>query len=320
MTERAFSGRRRGLLAACLGAAALAACGRPTHAARIGLALGSGGARGLAHLPMLETFDELGIRPHRLAGTSIGAVFAALHAAGLGGAEIRRRIAPLIPEAGNGRDEGLDLLGPLRLLEILQPTLAGGGLLSGDAPMRFIADILPARRFGELQIPLRLVAADLATGQPVVMHDGDLLEAIRASIAVPGLFPPVQRRGRHLVDGGVANPLPYDLLQPSCDAVVAVDVSSDGFDDADGEGPSFAGVLLRSVQAASRNLIAEKLACNPPDLYIHPNIRNVRLLEFYKAERIFAEAEPARRKLKRGLARLTGQRFPGCSLSAAAGG
>jgi NTE family protein len=110
------------------------------------------------------------------------------------------------------------------------------------------------------------------------------------------VFRPVEYGKRQLVDGGVANPLPYDLLFETCDLVIAIDVSGDRKNDNDAE-LSFLGVLFHSFHTMSHNLLAEKLKQRRPDIYIRPEIEDVRVLEFYKAEQIFRQARPAQRQL-----------------------
>jgi NTE family protein len=128
------------------------------------------------------------------------------------------------------------------------------------------------------------------------------------------VFPPVRLNGRELVDGGVADPLPFDLLTRDCDLIVAIDVSGDR-KPVDGEELSFLGVLFHSFQIMSRNILAEKLRAQRPEIYIRPEIDNVRVLEFYKAKQVFADAAPAGRELARALTKLLRQRQmrTGCS-------
>jgi NTE family protein len=150
-----------------------------------------------------------------------------------------------------------------------------------------------------------------------VLDSGELLPALQASMALPGVFPPVKLNGRELVDGGVADPLPYDLLTHNCDLVIAIDVSGDR-KPVDGEDLSFLGVLFQSFQIMSRNILAEKFRKRQPDIYIRPVIDNVRVLEFYKAKQVFADAMPARMELTRSLTKLRRRSAsrPGCNRTA----
>jgi len=302
------------LLAAGTVALACSGCGRRPGKPRIGLALGGGGAKGLAHIQVLEALDELGIRPHRIAGTSIGSIIGALYAAGMTGTEIRAQVEQFFVDEKLAKEKLFVLPKSLRWLDFIDPALAAGGLLSSDDFIAFLGDTIPVRRFRDLQIPLQVVAAELQTGRMVVLESGDLLPALQASMAVPGVFPPVTLKGRKLVDGGVANPLPFDLLMPECDIVIAVDVSGNRELD-EGEEPSFVGVLLQSFHTMSNNLIAEKLRYRQPQVYVRPDISNVRVLEFYKARQVFEQSLPAKqlfvRDLKKALRRYNGT--PGCS-------
>jgi NTE family protein len=294
----------------------LAACGEGPRGRtlRIGLALGGGGAKGLAHILMLEALDELGIRPYRIAGTSIGAIIGALYAAGKPGAEIRALVEQFLISDEDVSKQWLRLPRSLRWLDFLDPSGQQGGLLDSDDFIRYLGETIAVRRFKDLRIPLRVMAADLWSGQPVVLDSGELLPALQASMALPGVFPPVKLNGRELVDGGVADPLPYDLLTRDCDIVIAIDVSGDR-KPVDGEELSFLGVLFHSFQIMSHNILAEKFKKRRPEIYIRPDIDNVRVLEFYKAKQVFADALPARMELTRSLTKLLRRSTsrPGCN-------
>lgn len=294
----------------------LLSCGKLEPSPRIGLALGGGGAKGLAHIVMLEAFDELGIRPRHIAGTSIGAVIGALYAAGLSGNKIRALVEQfLITREPGANTFKFRLPQSLRWLDFLDPSISPGGLLDSSDFMAFLGETLQVQRFRELHIPLQVVAADVWSGEPVVLDSGPLLPALQASMALPGLFPPVMLNGQELVDGGVADPLPYDLLMDSCDIVVAIDVSGDTNHDSE-DNLSFMGVLMHSFHTMTRNILLEKLKRQQPQIYIKPDIRDVRVLEFYKAEEIFSQALPAKAQLIKALnkARRGFIRGAGCSL------
>ncbi len=280
----------------------LAGCERLRARLRIGLALGGGGAKGLAHIPMLEVLDELGIRPRRIAGTSIGAIAGALYAAGLSAAQIRSLVEQFLVTKESSAKALIPLPRSLRWLDFLDPSLSAGGLLDSADFIAFLGEALPVRRFRDLAIPLQVVAADLWTGQQVVLESGEILPALQASMAVPGVFPPVDLAGRQLVDGGIVNPLPYDLLLDDCDLVIAIDVSG-SYDHKDDDKLSFIGVLFHSFNLMTQNLIAERLKHSQPQIYIKPDITDVRVLEFYKAEQVFEQAQPAKRRLHKALKR-----------------
>jgi NTE family protein len=284
-------------------AAAVAACsacvgrlGEP----RIGLALGGGGAKGLAHILMLETLDELGIRPHIIAGTSIGAIIGAMYAAGLSGKEIRALIEQFFVDQSEAERSMFALPKSLRWLDFIDPAFASGGLLNSSDFIAWLGEVLPVTNFRGLEIPLTVITAELLTGREVIMKSGALLPALQASMAVPGVFPPVEVQGHSLVDGGVANPLPYDRVQEDADIVIAIDVSGSR-ELEDGETLSSMGVLMQSFSAMSRNILIEKLKRQRPTVYIKPDIRNVKILEFYKAREVFEQARPAQQQLVKEL-------------------
>jgi NTE family protein len=282
---------------------------------RIGVALGGGGAKGLAHIPLLETLDELEIQPHAVAGTSIGAIVGALYAAGLSGSEIRGLIEQFLIKQDSSDRPFITVPRSLRWLDFIDPELASGVLLDSSDFIAFIGETIPARTFSDLAVNLKVTATELWSGEPVVIESGRLLPALQASIAVPGVFAPVELRGRHLIDGGVTNPLPYDLLLDDCDIVIAIDVSGDPRIDGE-QHPSFLEVLFHSFHTMSANILVEKLKQRQPDIYIRPEITGVRILEFYKAEQILAQAQPAKRSLKKALNRklLKFEIRPGCTV------
>ncbi len=271
---------------------------------KIGLALGGGGARGLAHIQVLETLDELGIRPHRIAGTSIGAVMGALYASGLSGKEIRNVIREWQtprPEKTHGILDRRDLR---RWAALLDPTFDRSGLFKGEKIIRFLSDHINCTTFEGLQLPLAVTAADYGDASEVVFKSGDLLSAVRASMAIPGVFTPVERDGHLLLDGGVVNPLPYNLLQDECDLVIAVDVGGVRHVE-EKHRPPFFDTIISGFEIMEAALIRNRLQSNPPDIYLKPDIRNVGLLEFHKAEQIFRQSESIKDELRQKLRVLT---------------
>jgi NTE family protein len=117
---------------------------------------------------------------------------------------------------------------------------------------------------------------------------------------VPGVFPPVEIEGRLLVDGGMVNPIPYDLLPQDCDITIAVDVAGRRTSSSD-EIPSMVDLVFNAFQIAARSIVQEKLSRVKPDIYVEPDIEDIRLLEFYKAAQVFRQAQAAKEKFKREL-------------------
>jgi NTE family protein len=180
---------------------------------RTGLALSGGGARGLAHIGVLKVLAREGIPVDCLAGTSMGGVIAAACAAGMSAAEIERQ-ALLMARWRN-------------LLSLADLGLPRRGLFKGDRLLAYFERHLGQRTFADLTTPLALVAVDLNTGQEIILREGPVALAVRATVALPGLLAPVEMEGRRLADGGLLNNLPADVVrQMGAELVIAVDVSA----------------------------------------------------------------------------------------------
>lgn len=259
-------------------------------APRIGLALGGGGARGLAHIPVLEAFDDLGIKPHKIAGTSIGSIFGAAYAGGRSGEDLRR-IALNIFADSNSVLARLWQLRPKKIKDVFK-----AGPVQFD-PLRvlevFVAEHLPGS-FEELDIPLRILAADFFGCTEVDFETGPLLPAIAASIAIPAVFRPVRHQDRFLIDGGVVNPLPFDGLRQHCDYVVAVDVVGAPVPRSNPAEISLLDSLFGSSQILMQTITSQKIKLDQPDILIRPQHDSIRVLDFLKAEKILDNAEPLR--------------------------
>ncbi|MDA1072999.1 MAG: patatin-like phospholipase family protein [Proteobacteria bacterium] len=267
---------------------------------RIGLALGGGGARGLAHIVMLEAFDELGVRPHLLAGTSVGAIVAAAYASGQSGRDIRARFARMLLAPGDSFWQTLGRRDLRRWFGVAQFNLGRGALMKGDSLRQLLLEEQVAADFASLVIPLKLVAADYWNWGQVVLDRGDLPLAVQASVAVPGIFQPVPLGGRVLVDGGAVNPVPYDLWDDETDIRIGIDVLGQR-----GAGrnavPGLFEAVFNTVQIMENSILSAKLRHDPPDLLIRPQIEGVRMFEFYKADAIYRSAGRAKDQLKRQL-------------------
>ena len=182
-------------------------------AMKIGLALGGGGVRGLAHIPILETLDDFGIKPSIIAGTSMGAIIGALYASGMSGKEIRERISRhLILKDDTWRDIIAKKSDLLKLVTAFSAEFPRGGFINTQGFFEYLFSEIKKRTFEELEVPLLVIAADYWTAEEIVFETDALLPALQASMAVPGVFAPVSIGGRVLVDGGVVNLVPYDHL------------------------------------------------------------------------------------------------------------
>jgi NTE family protein len=266
---------------------------------RIGLALGGGGARGLAHIPMLEVFDELGVTPSAIAGTSMGAIVGAAYASGLAGRDIREAMMALLADRRSLMGKLMDARAG-RLADLF----SGFGnpvLVDAEALCELFLPDAVGQSFADCRIPLTVIATDFFAREEVAFTSGALRPAVAASMAIPGLVRPVIIEGRTLVDGGAVNPLPVDRL-PACDLVVAVDVTG---------GPSTQGravlpgpwdALFGTLQILQGRIVEDKLARHAPDILVRPRVDLFKALDFFQASVIFRLAEPAKAELKRRLA------------------
>jgi NTE family protein len=265
------------------------------------LALGAGGARGLAHIAIIEALDEMGVTPAAIAGVSIGAVIGAGYAAGLSGRAMRRHIIALAHDRG---EVWRRVMGA-RAAAWSQILGTGFGNPFVADPLKFydafLGELLPAR-FADLKIPLTVIATDLHAREALVLREGPLKGAVAASMAIPGLVQPLEVEGRVLVDGGVTDPLPFGCLRGSADVILAVDVSG-GADERNGV-PDPWESLFAAIGVMGHTIVAHKLREGAPDLVLRPNIGIFRMLDFFQASAILRAAEPIKAEVKETLGAL----------------
>ncbi len=251
---------------------------------RVGLALSSGGARGAAHVGVLKVLAAHEIRPDVIAGSSMGAQVGGLFACGL----------PLNEMESLWRSSSFR-----QVFRTLLPTIPWSGWSSGSGITRLLRKLIGDPQIQELSVQFAAVATDLQSGQPVPITSGSLVEAIRASISVPGLFNPVWIDNHLLIDGGVSNPAPVDIArQLGADLVIGVDVLVDPAEvefsgipyiearardlaRAEGPGspsgngrkfhPSVFAVLFQMSTVFQKRLADLQLSTNPPDILIRPD-------------------------------------------------
>ena len=244
----------------------------------LGIALGGGGARGVAHIAFLKVLDELGIRPGMITGTSIGALIGALYASGMKAESIEERF------------RSIKFIDRIRLIDLYW----GGkeGLIKGRRIHSLLDELTGGRTFGQLEIPLKVVATDFWNSSEVVIGEGPVSDAVRASISIAGVFEPFVIGRKVLIDGGSSNPLPYDILPHSCSIRAAIDVTGVKVPCDDGvELPNIAECMIASFQVLQTSLIESKLRNSKPDLYIKPQLENIGTLDFSKADEILSATE-----------------------------
>lgn len=181
-----------------------------TESRSVSLVLGSGGARGLAHIGAIRALEERGFRIESIAGSSMGALVGGMHAAG--------RL--------DDYSEWVSRLEQPDVFKLVDWTLSGGGLIRGDRIIKRLKDMVGDARIEDLPIDFTAVAVDIEQGREIWLSRGSLFDAIRGSIAIPGLFTPHRYQGRLLVDGGILNPVPVaPTMRSLCDLTVVVNVN-----------------------------------------------------------------------------------------------
>ncbi len=279
---------------------------------KIGLALGSGVARGWAHIGVLQALEQNGIVPDIICGTSIGAL--------VGGAYLANHLQTLADWAMS--------LNRMRLVRYLDVQFGGGGLIAGRRLTALLQENLQGIAIESLKKPFVAVTTELSTGHEYWVQKGSLVDALRASYALPGVFAPVQIDSRWLVDGALVNPVPVSVCRAlGARLVIAVNLNADVFGKSrvsgakpgdkgtsyaeepglealtgrpgnivmrqlfghDKSGPSMFSVMVGSLNIIQDRLSRSRLAGDPPDVVVAPRLGNIGLLEFHRAEEAIAE-------------------------------
>ncbi|MEE9368174.1 MAG: patatin-like phospholipase family protein [Pontiella sp.] len=272
---------------------------------KIGLALGGGGAKGFAHIPILEVFDELGVKPYCITGTSIGSIMGALYASGHSANDIAEMIRQLILPRGASLKDIIRGKEFFRVLDLIDPhfSLKPQGLLKGEKFLDFLYKQMKVTTFEELRIPFKAVATDFWRNEQVVFESGDILPAVRASMAIPYIFTPVNMDGRVLVDGGLVNNVPHDLLDDQCDIRIAVDIMGEQSTPKT-KIPTPMDAVFHSYEVMQGSIANAKLEAHPVDIYMCPPLMNIDVLDFHKADDIYEQGLKIKDDFKRKLEHL----------------
>jgi NTE family protein len=267
---------------------------------RVAVALGGGGARGLAHIAALEALDELGVRPVAIAGTSMGAIVGAAYAAGASGKELRAYALSRLRDRAQVMARVLQArVG--RIADLFSRGFGNPVLIDGEKLLDlFWPEIVPDD-IEDLPIPFQAVATDYFARCEHHFDAGPLVTAVAASMAIPGLVRPVLAGGRVYVDGGAVNPLPFERLGDDGAIVVAVDVTGGPTTEVR-VAPEPFEAMLGASQIMQGAIVAEKLKARAPDVLVRPAVDAFRGLDFFKTKAILLAAEPAKEQLKRDLA------------------
>ena len=265
---------------------------------KIGLALGGGAAKGLAHIGVLDVLTKEAIPIDMIAGTSAGAAIGAIYAQGKDFGEIKKMAIDLDRK---------------RLASLVDLALPKTGFIGGKRITRLLQSIIGGDiEFSDLKIPLACVATDVATGEEVVIKQGSVLEAVRASISIPAIFTVVKWKGRYLVDGGLVNPVPVSALKEmGADFIIAVNVISDistrvhpGKKGREGfKKPNIFSVIMQAIYISTYSLARSCL--EDADIVIQPQVAHIGFGDLHRAQECILQGELAAQgsilEIKRGL-------------------
>jgi NTE family protein len=315
-------------------------------APRVGLALGSGSARGWAHLGVLHALEERGIRPQVVTGASVGALVGAAYASGQSGA----------------LEQWVRTLTRVDVWRLLDTTFRGGGVMRGNRLMQAIRDQIEDRPIEQLPVAFGAVAADLDTGEEIWLRTGSMLAAVRASSGMPGLFTPMRHQDRWMIDGGVVNPVPVTLCRAlGAEYVIAVNLNVqvsgrwassrrrtaapeakpqedeaasaeagwalkdkwtdlmgglvDSLRPSSSNEPGLFDVIAGSVHIMQDHIARSRMAGDPPNLAVVPELGHFQLMDFHRAAEAIeagrAAVEAVAAQLEPLIERLPGGHRPG---------
>lgn len=245
---------------------------------KVGLALGAGSARGLAHIGVLKVLEKHNIKVDYIAGTSIGALVGSLYAVGIP-ANMLEKLAHNLSTSS-----WVDL------------TIPRKGLVSGERVQEVIRLLTKGCTFEECRIPLKVVATDIENGEKVIIDTGPIYKGVRASISIPGIFTPVEYLNKLLVDGAVTDRIPSSIVREmGADIVIAVDVNT--FKPAINVNNIF-DVLLQTFDIMEREVL--KFRSVDADVLVKPDVKEIGSLQFTKvSEGIFAGVEAMEREIEK---------------------
>jgi NTE family protein len=311
---------------------------------KVALALGSGAARGWAHIGVIRALADMNIKPDIVTGSSVGAIVAGAYASG----------------NLDSFEKWVRGLGRVDIIRLLDAKMSGGGFLQGKTLMDAISRQIGSPEIEELETPFACVATDLASGREIWIRDGSLLDACRASIALPGMFAPARDAdGKYLLDGGLVNPVPVSLARAmGADVVIAVNLNGDlvgrhffiehekredelelsesqkaeiaekdsslarwaaklkaGFGNhldsyisslrsKETEDPGLFDVIAGSINIMQDRVTRSRMAGEPPDIHITPRLGQIGLMEFDRSEECIRAGVSATKQHKNELERL----------------
>lgn len=249
---------------------------------KIGLALGGGGARGIAHIGVLNVLIEERIEPDYVVGCSMGAIIGAYYCLGLDLLEAEKEIKSF------NKKKAIKELFDIKMKS---------GLLGGKKAYKYLKKMLHDKSFDDLNKPFKTIATNLASGEEKIISEGDLVTAIQASMSVPGVFPPVEIDGQYYIDGGVSNPTPTDVVKNmGADVIIGVDLVMAR--DIEIKNPNILNTIMQSYDIMRTQSIKSRLTfADKETILIKPDMRSlIEGFKFFKMEEFIKSGEEATRK------------------------
>ena len=268
----------------------------------LGVALGAGGARGFAHVVLLEALDELGVVPVAITGSSMGAIVGAAYAAGYSGRDLRAHLLRVLGR----RHHVMGLLLDARVgkfTDVLRRGFSNPVMVDAEVMLGAFWPSGMPDSFEALSIPFAAIATDYHARVELLLDHGPLRSAVAGSMAIPGLVRPVLRDGRTLVDGAAVNPLPYDRLPARAVKVIACDVVAGPVSDI-GAIPTPFEAMFGSAQIMQSAITAKMLRNRAPDLLLRPAVQAFKALDFFRFSKILRAAEDEKDEIKRAIERV----------------
>ncbi len=267
-SDEAFQGRIN--TEKCFPVKGARAVAREIAGIRVGLALGAGAARGWAHIGVLKVLEDAGVHIDMIAGASMGALVGGIYAATASVTELARYTIDLFPSRTAARTRIFDYTIPLQ------------GLLKGKKVEKLVRTAVQNADFLDLMIPSYIVGVDIQKGEEIVFSTGDVTKAIRSSISIPAIFAPYEYNGRWMVDGGLLNPVPVDvLLRKGADMVIAVCIEPTSGGAAGKTGaPGIKGVVSQTMSIVHGRATGD-FARNA-DVVLYPQVKNFAWDDFHK--------------------------------------
>lgn len=262
---------------------------------KIGLVLGGGAARGLAHIGVLKVLEKYGISIHVIVGTSMGAFIGGAYADGMSPYEM---------------EEIATMANKKTLARMFSLAISFSGLIDGKKIEEFLKTVLGEKNIEELEKKFACVATDILTGEEIIINEGPLVEAIMASISIPAIFTPVYHNNRFLVDGGIVNPVPVNVAKEmEANMVIAVNVippfppgfkrkkEKRGEEEDKKSPPNIISILLNMINIFEEEIIKLRLEKDKPDFLIEPDISNIKPREFFRAKEAIKAGEEETEKI-----------------------